>query len=434
VALESDRHPGVHRTLEGHKQPRELHGFPRIPRRRSSWSSQIAGRVMAKGTRTTNKALVEKWGKVRVENHRNGFRVREYDRALKTTVDRGYFKDLVSARDLAQTLAHQAAVAGPVKADAATIAVLGEKVLHPDRYPRWGTNHRVNQISLFRTHIVPTLGHRLARDVTATDIGALLNSLAVTGMSQSMIDKVLKFMRAVAREAIAAGIWNPAQNPMTGMQAPRAAGRGSGLHTITKADVPTKKEVAALRKEMAKKGAMYAVMCDIASHCGLRFGELLALRPSDIDIKQRTISVTRQIREVPKGFEVAVPKTAAGRRTVVIPKVIVANLDAFLKGKPKDGLLFVNSKGGYIRRSNWSAFLGGKKYKDVQTTGVYQASNWPQHLTWHSLRHFAATSWIQAGVTIVDVSEMMGHADPSITMRIYVGGDKEAYKRAASIM
>jgi integrase len=394
---------------------------------------------MARGTRTTNKALVETWGKVRVEKHRNGFRVREYDRALKTTVDRGYFKDLVSARDLAQTLAHQAAVAGPVKADAATIAVLGEKVLNPNRYPRWGINHRVNQVSIFRTHIVPTIGHRLARDVTATDIGAILNSLAVTGMSQSMIDKVLKFMRAIAREAVAAGIWNSAENPMTGMQSPKVDERGSGLHTVTKADVPTVKEVAALRKEMAGKGAKYAVMCDIAAHCGLRFGELLALRPSDIDIKQRSLYVARQIREIPKGFEIAPPKTGAGRRHVVIPKVIVKDLEAFLAGKPKDELLFVSSKGTYIRRANWSAFLGGKKYKDKkykdkQTTGVYQAANWPQHLTWHSLRHFAATSWIQAGVSIVDVSEMMGHADPSITMRIYVGGDKEAYKRAKSIM
>ena len=389
---------------------------------------------MAKGSRTTNKALVEKWGKVRVENHRKGFRVREYDRALKTTVDRGYFKDLVSARGLAQSLAHQAAVAGPVKADAATIAVLGEKVLHPNRYPRWGTNHRVNQMSIFRTHIVPTLGPRLARDVTATDIGAILNNLAVTGMSQSMLDKVLKFMRSVTREAVAAGIWNPAQNPMTDMQAPRAAGRGSGLHTVTKADVPTAKEVADLRKAMAAKGSQYAIMCDIAANCGLRFGELLALRPCDFDLKQRSLSVTRQIREIPKGFEIAPPKTGAGRRQVVIPKVIFKDLEAFLKGKPKDDLLFVNSKGTYIRRSNWSAFLGGKKYKNQQTTGVYQASNWPQHLTWHSLRHFAATSWIQAGVSIVDVSEMMGHADPSITMRIYVGGDKEAYKRAKAIM
>jgi integrase len=389
---------------------------------------------MAKGARTTNKALVEKWGKVRVENHRNGFRVREYDRALKTTVDRGFFKDLVSARELAQSLAHQAAVSGPVRGDAATIAVLGEKVLHPDRYPRWGVNHRGNQGSIFRTHIVPTLGPRLVRDVTATDIGALLNSLAVTGMSQSTLDKVLKFLRAVAREAVAAGIWNPAQNPMTGMQSPRAAGRGSGLHTITKADVPTAKEVAALRKEMAKKGTHFGIMCDIAAHCGLRFGELLALRPSDFDLKQRSLSVTRQIREIPGGFEVAVPKTAAGRRQVVIPKAIMPALQAFLKGKAKDDYLFLSSKGTHIRRSNWSAMLGGKKYKGNHIPGVYQASNWPQHLTWHALRHFAATSWIQAGVTIVDVSEMMGHADPSITMRIYVGGDKEAYKRAKSIM
>lgn len=389
---------------------------------------------MARGVKKTNQALVERWGKVRVEHHRGGFRVREYDRARKTTVDRAFFKDLVDARALAQTLAHQAAVAGPAAADSATIAVLAEKVLHPDRYPRWGQNHRANQTAIFRTHVVPTLGGRLAREVTSQEIGALLNSLAVAGMSQSTIDKVLKFLRLVAREAIAAGIWNAERNPMKDMASPRAAGRTSGLHTVTKADVPTASQVAALRKALAAEGTQFAIMCDIAANCGVRWGELLALRPRDFDLKARKLDVGRQIRETPTGFEEAVPKTAAGIRSVVIPKAIIPDLQAFLKGKPKDDFLFMTSTGNHIRRSNWSAFLGGKKYKGNPGTGVYQKAKWPQHLTWHSLRHYAATSWIQKGVTIVDVSEMIGHADPSITMRIYVGGDKEAYKRAKNLI
>lgn len=389
---------------------------------------------MARGVKKTNKALVERWGRVRVERHRGGFRVREFDRARDTTVDRAFFKDLVEARALAQKLAHQAAVAGPVAADTATIAVLAEKVLHPDRYPRWGQNHRANQTAIFRTHIVPTLGGKLARDLTAQEVGALLNSLAVAGMSQSTIDKVLKFMRLVAREAIAAGIWNPERNPMKDMQSPRAAGRASGLHTITKADVPTAAQVAALRKALAKEGAHFAIMCDIAAHCGLRWGELLSLRPRDFDLKGRKLDVSRQIRETADGFEETLPKTKAGIRSVVIPKAIVPSLQAFLKGKNKDEFLFLTSTGNHIRRSNWSSFLGGKKYKGNPGTGVYQKAKWPQHLTWHSLRHFAATSWIQKGVSIVDVSEMIGHSNPSITMRIYVGGDKEAFKRAKNLI
>jgi len=175
-------------------------------------------------------------------------------------------------------------------------------------------------------------------------------------------------------------------------------------------------------------------MCDIAAYCGLRWGELLALRRRDTDLRNRTISVMHQIREVPKGFEETAPKTEAGIRKVVIPKVIQPALSAFLKGREQDDFLFLSSAGTHIRRSNWAAFLGGKRSKLGDTTGVYQEANWPSHLTWHSLRHFAATFWLQSGVSIVDVSEMLGHADTSITMRIYVGSDKEAHKRARNVL
>ena len=52
----------------------------------------------------------------------------------------------------------------------------------------------------------------------------------------------------------------------------------------------------------------------------------------------------------------------------------------------------------------------------------------------HSLRHFAATELLAAGVTAKDAAEMLGHADASLTLRIYAHASSDRQKAAASIL
>ena len=52
----------------------------------------------------------------------------------------------------------------------------------------------------------------------------------------------------------------------------------------------------------------------------------------------------------------------------------------------------------------------------------------------HSLRHFAATEMLAAGITPRDAADMLGHADPSLTLRTYSHATTERQRAAASVL
>lgn len=398
-------------------------------------------------TKTANKNYVTNFGKVRVETHKGGYRVRRYDREKKTTVDIGFFQDKDSAVELARATAHEDALRNPTQSSSATLALLGEKALSRDLNLDWSANTRANWESLFRQHIANTkprpggakpIGNRLAKEITAADLGEFIRDKALKeNLSRSMISKLIQLLRKIADQAVEAGIWNAANNPTTNLAIPSSArGKSVGLHLINKADIPSETQIKALRAALATVDAKYAVMCDIAAGCGLRLGELLALRHEDISIKNRTIRVERQVIEEPGvGPVVSLPKTEAGVRTVVIPRSIMPAVRAHHRKFQRDDYLFTDSKGNFILRANFNQVLNGRISNGRRVSkGVYHQASWPKNFTWHTLRHYAITSWLKAGLNIVDVSEMAGHSSPSTTMKKYVGTDRAAASRAARIL
>jgi integrase len=89
----------------------------------------------------------------------------------------------------------------------------------------------------------------------------------------------------------------------------------------------------------------------------LRWGELAALRRSDIDIQARIVRVSRQLSERRGGgFAFGPPKSDAGTRTVAIPDVITSDLASHIvtyAAAGDDGLVFTSSGGRPLRRSNF---------------------------------------------------------------------------------
>jgi integrase len=52
----------------------------------------------------------------------------------------------------------------------------------------------------------------------------------------------------------------------------------------------------------------------------------------------------------------------------------------------------------------------------------------------HSLRHFAATELLAAGISARDTAEMLGHADPSLTLKVYAHATTERQRAAAGVL
>ena len=159
----------------------------------------------------------------------------------------------------------------------------------------------------------------------------------------------------------------------------------------------------------------------LALFCGLRAGEVLALRWPALDLESRVLQVRESVEEVAgQPLKIKRPKTEAGIRKVTLPHVVVEALQdhrrqqleqrmAMGMGRPSaDALIFPALDGGPSRRTalsiHWGETAAALGHPDI---------------TFHSLRHCHASQLISAKVDVVTVSKRLGHADPSITLRVY---------------
>ena len=142
----------------------------------------------------------------------------------------------------------------------------------------------------------------------------------------------------------------------------------------------------------------------LATFCGLRLGELLALRRDRIDLAQRRLTVIEQVTELQDGTRtVGPPKTAAGRRAVSIPPHIVRDIELHLQefaAREDEALLLPAWGGGFLRKSNFHRRIWAPATRAV---GV-------QHLHFHDLRHTGNTLAASTGASTRELMARMGHA------------------------
>ena len=158
---------------------------------------------------------------------------------------------------------------------------------------------------------------------------------------------------------------------------------------------------------------------------GLRKGELVALRWDDVDIRQRTISVSKQYVRNPDGsLELTRPKTENSVRLVSIPQTAVDLLILEHDKHPDSPYLFPSPLTGEMYHPDSVVNLHKKILQDA---GL-------EHLRFHDLRHTFATTALQNGVDVKTVSAMLGHFDAGFTLRTYTHATRQKQDEAAQTM
>jgi integrase len=139
---------------------------------------------------------------------------------------------------------------------------------------------------------------------------------------------------------------------------------------------------------------------------GLRAGECRGLRWPDVDLDAGRITITGNATRSLDGLQVVTaPKTKAGNRTLILPQLCIEPL----RRTPRNGDLIWPGPGG----SPWSA---SSFYTAWQS---FCRGNGIRAVTYHALRHTAATLALQAGQPPHVVAFMLGHADVATTLRLY---------------
>jgi integrase len=159
----------------------------------------------------------------------------------------------------------------------------------------------------------------------------------------------------------------------------------------------------------------------LAAITGMRVGEILALRWSDIDLEKGVLYVGKTVHYYSRyGFVEGKPKTRSSERDIVLPQVVVNLLKQHRLSQREKRLqigpswvdrdiVFSNEKSGNFIHN--TTFIR-RFYRALKRAGL-------PRIHFHDLRHSAATILLSMGVPANVVQELLGHSDVSLTLRIY---------------
>ena len=204
-----------------------------------------------------------------------------------------------------------------------------------------------------------------------------------------------RFLRAVLNTAVRDGAIR--QNPVHD--------RRSWFRSGKERPVASPAQVVALVEAITPR---YRAAVLLAAWCGLRRGEVLALRPADVDLQAATVTVRHnrvELLESPVAFD-ADPKTDAGKRTVAIPPHILPVLAAHMAEWAGTDRVFVGRDGSPMR---------GDAVRQAFTRA--RARVGMGDFRFHDLRHTGQTLAASTGATSKDLMRRLGHASPAASNR-----------------
>jgi integrase len=270
--------------------------------------------------------------------------------------------------------------------------------------------------SVLRRHLVPAFGARPVSDIREPHVRQWRKSLADSGVGAPTMIKAYVLLKAIMGTAVDDGLIR--RNPC------RIKGVSAALSP--ERPVVTMRQVLELAEAIDPR---YRAMVLLAAFGSLRWGELAALRRADLDLVAGTVKVERSlIRRPGGGYGFGPPKSAAGRRTVIIPPVIIRELARSLDQFPSadDDPLFTSPEGsplhhGNFRRRTWLPAVAAAGLADI-------------HL--HDLRHAGNTFTADAGANLRELMDRMGHSSTRAALIYLHGGDQrqQAIARAVSDM
>ena len=178
--------------------------------------------------------------------------------------------------------------------------------------------------------------------------------------------------------------------------------------------------LTAIGKEIIADMVLFAV------ETGLRLDEENNLRWSDVDFKNKVITIGNKL------FKTKSKKVRRIPFNERVEKILLRNSNRQLeKGNPPLYPLPGGDRSGFVFVQN-----NGKQYKKATVSKslkkVIKEAGLPDELHWHCLRATAATRWASNKVPIFTVSKLLGHSTVNVTTRYYAGIDLDELRDAVN--
>jgi integrase len=249
--------------------------------------------------------------------------------------------------------------------------------------------------SAWRVHVQPRWGSVCAVDVDALGVEAWVAAMGRKGSGATTVLRAHGVLSGVLSDAVKGK--RLAANPANGIgNLPRKTAR---RHVYLSAE-----DVHRLAEESGEHRALVLVL----AYCGIRWGEAIGLRVRDVQFLRRRLTVHENAVQL--GVKRAVGPRRVARRARcrcrssswmcwhrsarLRPSMTSCSSAATAAISPGP-----KSSGGWFRAA-------------VTRAGVQQVSP-------HDLRHTCASLAVSAGVNVLALARMLGHKDPSVTLRVY---------------
>jgi integrase len=259
-----------------------------------------------------------------------------------------------------------------------------------------------------RCHIKPALGRLKLKKLTSAHVANFYQDRLTAGFAPASVNKWHVVLHKALDQAVK---WHMVpRNVCEAVKAPRPA---TGEMQTLSAD-ETRRLLEAARGDRLE--ALYV----LAVHTGMRQGELLGLKWSDVDLKAGTISVRRTLTKSGTSLLLGEPKTKKSRRTVYLTEAATEALRDHLRRQMEEmerlgdlyedrGLVFTTKVGTLINPTN---------LRKRSFAPLLQRAKLPP-VRFHDLRHTCATLLFSRGVHPKYVQELFGHANIAITLDRY---------------
>ena len=264
-------------------------------------------------------------------------------------------------------------------------------------------------------HFIPALGAVKLQDLTALQIQSSYNWFLKSGRKDGgggLSKRTVVHHHRVLKTALSQAVnWQLiSKNPCDKVKVPKP--------DKAKIEFLDKPEIATLLKS-AEGTRLYPVIV-LAVTTGMRRGEILALRRSDLDLEAGVVHVARTMEHTTAhGIRFKEPKSVAGRRTISLPRIAVDILRRYLVersrlmlrsgiGRSETDLVFTTIQGKPRKLRALTQEFG----RFIKTVDITQ-------ITFHGMRHSHITQLLMNNVPINVVSERAGHASVSTTLDLY---------------
>ncbi|MDA1256361.1 MAG: tyrosine-type recombinase/integrase, partial [Chloroflexi bacterium] len=264
--------------------------------------------------------------------------------------------------------------------------------------------------SLLRVHVLPTLGRlRLAR-LQPSHLQRLYADRLATGLSPTTVRHVHKVAHIMLERAVR---WGAVVRNVARLVDPPSPARR---------DLPMITAAQASGLLVAAREHRLEALFVVALTTGARMSELLGLTWAAVDLDRGSVTIRATLHWVGAQARLMEPKTARSRRTIALAPMAVAALRRHRTKQMEESLrvgpgwnnaldlCFTSEIGEPLRRER----VLRREFRPLARDAGLSPS-----LTFHDLRHIAASLALSHGVPWTLVSEMLGHANVSTTMNVY---------------